>query len=364
MSQGVSAADGKSAASLDGLRKLIEDDERPEDLPFSLICLDMDGTILDNDHKVSKVTANTLQMLSASGITICIATGRSYTSVLEYLQTYLGGLAQPFVPVIAFNGSVCVLVSTSSWDITHTVFRDYIDAESLGPLLKLCNDRSSGHTDDVVVIQYYDGNTGQVNVAKSVAQTDVEKDLLKRYADLTGKQQTLVESYESIAQPPVKCLALCNDVDRLIARAAAELQPGAFHVIRGSPYPFFVEFLRPGANKGSAVEKLVAYLSKLEAEKRGGKHDDSGSGSGSGVGGGNNATASPDTAATASKVYSLECTIAFGDGENDAEMLATVGYGVAMLNGRPAAKEAAKAVTALTNDEDGVALYLNEIFFV
>ena len=361
MSQGVS-----DAVSLASLRKDIEDDDRLEASPFSLVCLDMDGTILDKDHKISQVTADTLQMLSASGVTICIATGRSSTSVLEYLQSYLRGLAQPFVPVIAFNGSVCVLVSTSTWEITHTVFRDYMDADSLGPLLKLCNDRTSRREDDVVVMQYYDGNTGQVNVAKSVANTDTEKDLLKRYADLTGKQQNIVDSYENITQPPVKCLALCNDVDRLIARAAAELNPGAFHVIRGSPFPFFVEFLRPGTNKGSAVEKLIQYLSKLEAEKRrkkGEKKEE---------GGDNNAEVKVEVEVevevginqSGEQYYSLERTIAFGDGENDAEMLSTVGFGVAMVNGRDAAKQAAKAVSSFSNDNDGVARYLNDIFFV
>lgn len=37
--------------------------------------------------------------------------------------------------------------------------------------------------------------------------------------------------------------------------------------------------------------------------------------------------------------------VAFGDGENDAEMLAMVGHGVAMQNARPLPKSLAKAVT-------------------
>lgn len=50
--------------------------------------------------------------------------------------------------------------------------------------------------------------------------------------------------------------------------------------------------------------------------------------------------------------------MAFGDGDNDVEMLAMMGVGVAMGNGTPAAKAAADYVT-LTNDDDGIvdALY-------
>lgn len=46
--------------------------------------------------------------------------------------------------------------------------------------------------------------------------------------------------------------------------------------------------------------------------------------------------------------------MAIGDGENDIEMLAMAGWGVAMANGTARTKGVAKAVTS-SNDEDGVA---------
>ena len=50
----------------------------------------------------------------------------------------------------------------------------------------------------------------------------------------------------------------------------------------------------------------------------------------------------------------LERTMAFGDGENDADMLRCVGMGIAMGNGAEVAKKAARFVTR-DIDEDGVA---------
>lgn len=47
-------------------------------------------------------------------------------------------------------------------------------------------------------------------------------------------------------------------------------------------------------------------------------------------------------------------TAAFGDGDNDADMLAYVGCGIAMENATPACKAAADAVT-LRHDQDGLA---------
>ena len=50
--------------------------------------------------------------------------------------------------------------------------------------------------------------------------------------------------------------------------------------------------------------------------------------------------------------------LAFGDMPNDLPMFAWAGFAVAMANGHPAARAAADAVTPATNDEDGVAAYL------
>ncbi|MCD8217426.1 MAG: Cof-type HAD-IIB family hydrolase [Clostridiales bacterium] len=57
---------------------------------------------------------------------------------------------------------------------------------------------------------------------------------------------------------------------------------------------------------------------------------------------------------------SPEETIAFGDGENDAGMLKSVGIGVAMKNASASCKENAAYVTEYTADEDGAAKFLAE----
>lgn len=56
-----------------------------------------------------------------------------------------------------------------------------------------------------------------------------------------------------------------------------------------------------------------------------------------------------------------EQVVAFGDNYNDLDMLEYAGLGVAMANAPDPIKQAAKRVT-VSNDEDGVALVLNEIF--
>ncbi len=53
--------------------------------------------------------------------------------------------------------------------------------------------------------------------------------------------------------------------------------------------------------------------------------------------------------------------IAFGDAENDLEMIKRVGAGVAMANAQQLVRDNADYIT-LSNNEDGVADFLNRLF--
>ncbi len=59
--------------------------------------------------------------------------------------------------------------------------------------------------------------------------------------------------------------------------------------------------------------------------------------------------------------YDLAQVMAFGDTSNDVAMLREVGWGVCMANGTPDAHIVSKDL-ALSNDDDGVAKYLNSYF--
>jgi hypothetical protein len=93
--------------------------------------------------------------------------------------------------------------------------------------------------------QYYNGDTGDVYCIPS---TDEHHILLEKYAGLVGKKQVFLTTFdEAISKSPsAKILLLTNDPDGLIETVQKELPPNMFHVIRGSPDPFFVEFLLPG----------------------------------------------------------------------------------------------------------------------
>jgi hydroxymethylpyrimidine pyrophosphatase-like HAD family hydrolase len=55
-----------------------------------------------------------------------------------------------------------------------------------------------------------------------------------------------------------------------------------------------------------------------------------------------------------------ESVIAIGDSMNDEAMIRWAGVGVAMQNGDPQIKKIADMVTQKNNDDDGVALFIEE----
>lgn len=60
--------------------------------------------------------------------------------------------------------------------------------------------------------------------------------------------------------------------------------------------------------------------------------------------------------------FSLSQVVAFGDTSNDNDMLLYSGLGVCMINGSEDTKAIADDITEKTNDEDGLALYIEKHF--
>lgn len=195
---------------------------------YRLVALDLDGTTLTNDHHLSEKTILTLRELSAQGVNVAIATGRSAPSVFGYLDIL--ALPQKNTYVVAYNGSCGFLVEAGSSPVS--LFSIGIPLSSAKIILDLASELG-------LVAQYYNGTTGDV---QAVSKTAEHTELLARYASLVGKPQVLITSYDEAMEKSLaaKILVLTNNPDELIRICNERLPPGLFHLIRGSPMPFFV----------------------------------------------------------------------------------------------------------------------------
>ena len=67
---------------------------------YKLIVLDMDGTFLMDNKKVSQENKDAVQAAAAAGVTVMFATGRGIMNVLPYMEEI-----QMSAPIITVNGS-------------------------------------------------------------------------------------------------------------------------------------------------------------------------------------------------------------------------------------------------------------------
>ena len=273
---------------------------------FKMVALDMDGTLLDGEHKLSEASKLKLRELADLGTTVAIATGRSGPAVYDHVND----LALPIdVPAVVYNGGMVLKFKAGERaEIAKPLQRFPVPLPTVLNVLKLAKDNG-------LLVQYYTHDSIYVNPLN-----DAHRAFIERYRLLTGASHTVVDDhYESVKESelPLKMLIMTDDPDEVMAVAKEALTD--CKLVRGTP-PFFVEVLAPGVCKGATLAKLCESIG-----------------------------------------IPLASTVAFGDGDNDLEFLRDAGYGVAMKNGRDVVKAVSDRITSFSNVEDGVARCLTAL---
>ena len=262
-----------------------------------LIVLDLDGTLLRNDKTISDRTKGTLKTLMDQGHHVMIATGRPYRSSAKFYQE----LALK-TPIVNFNGALVHHPHSANWGSFHTpldigIAREIVDA---------CNSYSFHNIiaeiqDDV----YMHNQNGHLLDIFNMGNPKITIGDLRSY--LPSSPTSLLIH----AEP-----ADVTTIRSHLAEAHAELIDNRRW---GDPFPV-IEIVKSGLHKAIGIQRVADYLNIPQSR-----------------------------------------IIAFGDEDNDLEMLEYANIGVAMGNGISAAKNIANVTTA-SNEEDGIALFLEEQF--
>lgn len=262
-----------------------------------LIAMDMDGTLLNSDKKITRRTAQTLKTAAERGIHIVLATGRTVSGVNEYLETL------PFIRyLITVNGG-CI------WDAArgaslHDAVIPAARAREIFAFLEKYDTMYDCYIDGKGYIDRRYWNTvpnylPDENLVRLVRITRVPVDDFAGCVEEAGKG---VQKIQMFFNDPEKRLAAIREMEETFPDIAV-----TWSLLNN------VEINTLKANKGEALTVLAKHLG-----------------------------------------LDIANTMAFGDGWNDRTMLLTAGCAVAMENSMPNVKGFADHVT-LTNDEDGVA---------
>lgn len=265
---------------------------------LKLIALDIDGTLTDDNKKITPVTRDILLGIQKKDVCLVLASARPTPGLYEtakqlHLQEHQGIL-------MAYNGGKIVRASNG-----QTLSEIHMDKENTRNLLRYLESLP------VTVIlddgaQFYVTDAGGFKVEYECRNNCMKCTEVDNLADF-------------LSFSPVKLL-LSVDPDQIfeIQRTIAAHLDDDLVVVRTAP--FYLEIIPSKINKGEGLRDICSHMG-----------------------------------------ISLTDTVAFGDSENDIPMLKAAGCGIAMGNAEEAVKNAADKVT-LSNNEDGIAYAIKNFF--
>jgi Cof subfamily protein (haloacid dehalogenase superfamily) len=201
-------------------------------MPYRLIALDLDGTLLDPQHRISPANHAAVQECLARGIRVLIATGRLFASAGPYARALeLAG------PQITLNGGV--FADAQSGSLTT---RDRLSPAMLAPVFDLLETRGIHYT-----------IFGPDTIYAPLDTPRRHLDVLDGYGEPPA---VLLDRAALLALPaPLKVLTflppgpLDAELAALVGASVDTMRTG----------PLFFEFLPPGVSKGAALAELIAH---------------------------------------------------------------------------------------------------------
>ena len=272
-------------------------------LPYSIIALDLDGTLTNSEKIITLRTFDALMKAQREGVRLVLASGRP-TFGIAALANQLQ-LADYGGYVLSYNGGRII-----DWCEKTVIFSQVVD-QKLVPILYDFAEKAQ-----LPIVTY---------LPDAILASKNEGEYLAEEARINGMPvvvaQNFVEEAMQIAGGSTKFLI--PGEPELLIQLESEMKAALseqMEVFRSAP--FFLELPPKGIDKAQSLQRLLTHLG-----------------------------------------LKRESLMAFGDGFNDLSMIQFAGQGVAMANAVEEVKSIADFVTT-SNEEDGIAHALEQLLFL
>jgi Cof subfamily protein (haloacid dehalogenase superfamily) len=248
---------------------------------FKLIALDMDGTLLNEQKKISKANYDAIQKARKKGIKVILASGRPLVGFNKYLNELKLISDEDFA--VAFNGAL--VQSTKNEKTISKTTLNLNDYKDLYELSKKLNVNIHALTENTVM------------TPKNSKYTELESEINNIPIEIIDVDNVAVNA------TIVKVMFVDEPtlIDTLMDKIPKNIKD-KYTIVRSAP--FFLEFLDKSVNKGTGVSAIAKKLNIKQEE-----------------------------------------VICIGDAGNDIHMIKYAGLGVAMGNAFPEVKKSANYIT-------------------
>ena len=273
--------------------KLIQKDLYPDRI--KVVVTDVDGTLLNSQGKLSEFSRKVIKEYLARGGDLIFATGKLFKTIHPLCREFSLCLKQ-----IAANGAVLVDPLNN-----HTTVLSQLDTATMRKIIDILQKQGI----EFVIyeperIYFKERNVSSTNLDLIVAGGEDPPLSIPDYTSWNWRH-------------PLKILSFVNRdetfLEKIVRKEIKEICKQV-EIIRTTPY--FLEFLKRGTSKFNALKVI---LKEIEVN--------------------------------------LTQVVAFGDNENDLELMKKSGIGVAVSNASPEVKKVADFITE-SNDQNGVANFI------
>lgn len=276
-------------------------------MKYKLICIDMDGTLLDGKHKISETSKKTLIKAHDMGVHIVITTGRTYVDAEAYSDSM--GLNSP---IIAFTGAVIKEKYGQ-----NVIYKSIIEE----PLCKELLEIFKKYKVKPIFNSLYKVYCGDLKIKIGMWFLKIRGFINRNIKiDYIGNEEKWFYVFKHEENDIVKCEIINRNKEKInYLRKELETVEG-IEVTSSSNYN--IEITKKGTSKGKAIEILANHYNIRKEE-----------------------------------------VIAIGDSENDISAIEFAGMGIAMGNASEEVKKKSNFITD-TNDNDGVAKAIEKFIFI
>jgi len=282
---------------------------------MKLFVTDLDGTLLNSDHKLSEYSMNAIKTAMDKGIPVCIATGRSYNDILEIIseldvKPYI--ISSNGASVYNTNGEKMYSISIPKDQVREII--TYLKAQNLE--FEVADDEYTYITQKGLDILHQElEDVGSVDTKK---REELEQDVLglvlsQGNLKVVPDMEVLLDSIES-ANSVSSISAYLNKIHKAMERFTMDKR-----ILTFSSWKYNFEMTSSDTSKGIALKHLCEHLR-----------------------------------------IDLSDVAVIGDNYNDLSMIKIAGIKGAMGNAVDNIKSMAD-FQASTNDEDGAAKFLYKL---